>query len=115
LTALEMMQRNRVSDGATCKPFFFSSGSCDACSCTLASPALQGENRIFSDGYGQKRRIELRFYFFPRGGGPWPSADLQQAPRISISRDSRETPMRPDTERNIADIQQAIALLRRHL
>jgi hypothetical protein len=79
------------------------------------SPALQGENRIFSDGYGQKRRIELRFYFFPWGRGPWPFADLRARPRISISRDPRETPMRPETERNIAEIQQAIALLRRHL
>jgi hypothetical protein len=115
LTALETMQRNRASDGATCKPFFFRSGSHDACSCALASPALQGENRILSDGYGQNRRIELRFCFFPRGRGPWPSADLRAPPRISISRDPGETLMRPETERNIADIQQAIALLRRHL
>jgi hypothetical protein len=79
------------------------------------SPALQGKNRIFSDGYGQRKRIELRLYFFPRGSGPWPSADLRARPRISISRDPRETPMRPEAERNIADIQQAIALLRRHL
>jgi hypothetical protein len=50
-----MMQRNRVYDGATCKPFFCSSGSCDACSCALVSPALQGENRFSSGGYGQKK------------------------------------------------------------
>ena len=64
---------------------------------------------------GKKRRIELRFYFFPGGREPGPSADLRARLRISISRGPERPPMRPETERNIADIQQAIALLRRHL
>jgi hypothetical protein len=79
------------------------------------SSASQNKNRFSSDAYGQKSRIELRFYFSLRGRGPAPSSDLQQAPRISISPALEKYDMRPETQRNIDDIEQAFALLRRHL
>ena len=64
---------------------------------------------------GKKAELNCVFIFPPGAAVRGRPPICVRALESSISRDPGETPMRPETERNIADIQQAIALLRRHL
>jgi len=64
---------------------------------------------------GRKGELNCGFTFSPGAAVRGRLPICVRAHESSISRDPRETPMRPEIERHIADIQQAIALLRRHL
>jgi hypothetical protein len=49
-------------------------------------------------------------------GGSCPAAaPFTSTARLAISVREEETPVRPEIQRSVEDIQQAIALLRRHL